>query len=92
MLEKSAIPNNDSLNSDPSQNNRPELSKSASSNKVKNIMNEVPAVQPKAYQLSKSTSGGNIQINGNHTNEQTSSSASAISSPSNNSPKEEGDK
>lgn len=72
---------------EPVQNFKNELSKSVSSNHIKNMSKDIfsySAPINQEYGLSKSQSGMNVHFNGNsNTHEQSSSSASGISSPSN---------
>ena len=96
MLEKTRViqqcsvpPNSDFLSPEPTPN---EINKCPSTSNIQNIFNyDNVNGQSKNYTISKSQSGGNIQNNGTAKNE-SSSSASGISSPSNNSQKEEDEK
>lgn len=96
MLEKSRViqqcsmaPSSDYLSPEPTPN---ELNKCPSTSNIQSIFNyDQVNSQTKNHAISKSLSGSNIQNNGTAKNE-SSSSASGISSPSNNSQKDEDEK
>ncbi|KAK4884893.1 hypothetical protein RN001_001164 [Aquatica leii] len=90
ILERNRLIQQCSLSPEPEYKNG--INKSISSTDVPNT--EITNEQTQNYNLSKSISGGNIaHINGNSNNEkQSTSSASGVSSPSNNSQPEEGEK
>ncbi|KAF5301114.1 hypothetical protein FQR65_LT08944 [Abscondita terminalis] len=90
ILERNRLIQQCSLSPEPEYKNV--INKSISSMDVPNA--DIGNEQTQNYNLSKSVSGGNIaHVNGNSNNEkQSTSSASAVSSPSNNSQPEEGEK
>ncbi|KAG5899830.1 hypothetical protein JTB14_012301 [Gonioctena quinquepunctata] len=97
LLQEATTPcNPNCLSPEPvqTQNGKQELNKCQPSNNPRsssdNIFQYDTSTHQKSYALSKSLSGSNIQAN--DTNGQSSSSASNISTPSNNSQKEEDEK
>lgn len=98
MLERNRLIQQCSLNSNPDclspepvpHEHKNGINKSVSSTDVPNSENING--QGQNYNLSKSVSGGNIAHTDGTNGKQSTSSASGISSPSNNSPPEEEDK
>lgn len=92
MMQHVRSPNVDRISPEPVQNSKTDFSKCISLNNIKSISNDIFNFDTSNTQdscLAKSLSGTNIQMNGCNTNEQSSSSASGISSPSNNSNRED---